>query len=474
MPSSRGWVGWAAGLAALGATVVVGAGVVGRRAPAALEPAAVDLAALATVDLPKIHQELIGAWIVAEPASRAERFDAIVDAAGGDPALEAILDGMRDAAGSDPVGRASELLALVRAWNGYLERGGEPWRLAGEVRVGGDDGGRFLLKAYQVIFDGGEVAVAGRPFAAELRRRVDGTTLSDGWLGQMHDHTDGVVVLVDPVTALALDEVWPMLDPELDADPDVPFGPLMRAFAPAVRAELADALTPAEMDALRATAEDRWWMGRAAAAIHGRRACGSAFYVSRIPWNGMSGRDLSTLQAAASSAASRGDDCPDVTETEALVFAVRTSEIRRTPGVYAAIERLIGHVAASVAVHEARHAADDAALAGRALSCSGCPSGTSETAALEASAYVASFAHAGTGALALYQACALDPATTPELAAVVAFLAGRLSPGGCADGPPSDLSTRAAALEAELFGRSEPIALTTFPDRLAVPDPEPR
>ncbi|MEQ1508737.1 MAG: hypothetical protein ABMB14_41300, partial [Myxococcota bacterium] len=327
-----------------------------------------------------------------------------------------------------------------------------------EVRGGGE----FLLKSYRVIYDGGEVRVGAEPFRAEIRRRVDATTLVDGWLGQMHDHADGVVVLLDRVVAFALDQVWPALDPALDRELD----PVTRAFAPSLRAELAAGLSAPELAALRATAEDRYWMNRAATAIHGRHQCGSAFWVSRIPWNGLSPRDLATLRQHAETAGDAA--CPDVTPDEALVFAVRSGRIRQVPGVREALEHLVGFVANAVVIHEARHAADDRALAGQPIPCIGCPPETSHRSAFEGSAYAASFADPVHGALAMYQACALDPAFVPEEAGIVAFLASGLTPGGCADGAPADLAARARAVEREVFRRDDRIEVVDFPASLPV------
>lgn len=463
-PSRAAW--------ALGAvlTVILGAGLVWAldevdRGPPEIRAGAtlvVDREALAAVDLAAVHEELVPDWVVSSGGMKPMQFRRIRREAGKDPNLGALLDRMEVLFEADPVLNATELLGLVRTWNAYLATAGEPWRLAGEVQVG-DGGGQLLLKSYRVIWDEGEVRVGERPFDAEIRRRVDRTTLVDAWLGQMHDPADGLVVLLDRVTAFSLDQLWPMLDPLLEGELD----PLARAFAPAVRAEVAAWLSAEELAALQATAEDRYWMNRAAEAIHGRHQCGSAFYVARVPWNGLSPRDLATLQQAAAEGV--GDPCPDVTETEALLFAVRSSHVRREPLVRQALEHLVGLTAHAVAVHEARHAADDAALAGQPIPCVGCPAETTHLAALEGSAYAASFAHPDHGAVSMYQACALDPAWVPDRAAMVAFLVRRMNDGrGCAAGPPAARAGRADALQVEIFGRSDPIVVSDFPTSLPV------
>jgi hypothetical protein len=251
-----------------------------------------------------------------------------------------------------------------------------------------------------------------------------------------------------------------MLDPRLDGELD----PLSARFAAALRREVAAALPAADVAALEQTAEDRYWLIRAAESVHARHQCGSAFVVARVPWNGMSARDLATLQLHVSDT----DPCPDVTGTEVLVFSARSWHVRSTPGVREALEKLVGFVAGSVVVHEARHAADDDALAGQRLPCLGCPDGTTPVQALESSAYLASFADPARGALALYQACGLDAELVPDRAEIVSFLAERLSPEGCDGPPPADLAARAAALEQEVFARSERIVVADFPVTLPV------
>ena len=133
-----------------------------------------------------------------------------------------------------------------------------------------------------------------------------------------------------------------------------------------------------------------------------------------------------------------------------------------------ALERLVAWVAAAVAVHEARHAADVAEHGRNGLPCPGCPEGASRVAELEGSAYIASFAHQGTAALSLFQACGLDAVRIPDRAAIVAFLAAQIVDGGCAAGPPPDLMVRAAEVERKTYGRSQTITLDVFPERLPV------
>lgn len=421
----------------------------------------VDREALASVDLALIHEEIVADWVVARGGIKELHWEHLHREASQDPNLGALLDRMAVLIEADPVLNAEELLALIRAWNVYLEKAGEPWRLSGEVSLGAE-GGTLRLKSYRVLLDDGLVRVGEAMFPVSVRRRVDNTTQIDAWLGHVHSHDEGVVLLLDRLTSFALDRVWPMLDPVLDEAHD----PLQRTFAPAVRAEVARILSPEQLRALEATAEDRLWLIRAAESVHARHRCGSQFLVSRVPWDGLSPRDLATLQLHAA----RGGDepCPDVTQREALVFATRSHHVRRQPGVEEALQRLVGWVASAVAVHEARHAADVAQGARSGLSCLGCPDELTHTGVLEGSAYLASFAHPGSAALSLFQACGLDEALVPDRAAMVAFLAERLVPGGCAATPDPGLPERARALEHEIFRRSESIEIVELPEALPV------
>jgi hypothetical protein len=312
-----------------------------------------------------------------------------------------------------------------------------------------------------VLVDDGDVEVGDRHFRVELRRRVDGIGHPDPWLGHVHDHTEGIVLLLDRVTSFTLDSLWPLLDGALEPELD----PLARRFAPAVRAEVREALGDASLELLALTASDRVAMLASVGRIHARHACGSAFVVSRLPWNGLSTRDLATLRLHTGG---EEDACPEVLPDEAMLFATRSYHLQRTPGVREALEGLVAFVAESVVVHEARHAADDAVLQGQRIPCVGCPKETSHVSALESSAYLASFADPQHGALALYQACGLDREVVPERAAMIAFLADRLVEGGCGAAPPVDLAERAVAMERELHLRSDPVHLVDFPDSLPV------
>jgi hypothetical protein len=117
-----------------------------------------------------------------------------------------------------------------------------------------------------------------------------------------------------------------------------------------------------------------------------------------------------------------------------------------------------------VVVHEARHLADDG---DPDLSCRGCPESMSYAVRAEVSAYLASFAAAGLGHVALVQACGVDLDRNEAHSAALSFLLPRLLPFGC-DGPmPDGWYDSARALERQLFAREDVIAFPIgFPETL--------
>lgn len=421
----------------------------------------VDRGALATIDLERVHAELVPAWVVARGGMRGAHLTELRRAVGADANLGAILDRMALLADHDPMLNASELLGLVRTWNAYLDTAGEPWRMEGEIlvsRAGGDD--LFALRTYRVMHDG-HTRVGDQDYRTLVQRRVDGTTLVEPYLGHMRSWERGVILLHDRIREYALDEVWPLLDPT-----HVPADPIARAFAEPLRAAVREGLGQQTAGSLEATAAHRRTLLDATASVHARHRCGSQFLISRLPYDGFGPADLTKLQIAAGG--EPVPDCPEVTPTEAAAFLLASRGLQGQPGLRDATERLVAWVAGAVAVHEARHAADDARMdRGESLRCEGCPEAMPRVEALEASAYLASFAAPHQGVMSMYQACALDPDRLPDRAAAVAFLAERLGTT-CQGGPPDDLVERARGLEIELFGRLTPVDLRDFPVRLPV------
>jgi len=424
----------------------------------------VDREALARVDLERVHSELVPNWVVARGGLRGTHFEQLRREAGHDPNLGAILRRMRLLSDNDAMLNASELLGLVSTWNAYLDAAGEPWRMEGEILLsqGSSTGASSLLalRTYKIIHDG-HTRVGDRAYRTLVQRRADDTTQVEAYLGHMRSWERGVILLHDRIRGYALDEVWPLLDPD-----HLPPDPIAAAFAPSLRAAVRDGLGSQVADKLEATAAHRRRMIESVSSVHGRHRCGSQFLISRIPWNGFQAADVTRLQIHAAAAAHQ--TCPDVRPEEAAALVDGSQALQATPGLRDAAERLTAWVAGAVAIHEARHAADDARIDEEGhFACTGCPAELGRVEALEASAYLASFAAPHQGVVSMYQACALDPDKLPGRAAAVAFLADRIGTT-CREGPPEDLSLRSRGVEIDLFGRLTPVDLQDFPVSLPV------
>ena len=415
---------------------------------------AVNPAIVRQLDHRLVHEELVPDWVRASGAPKALYWERLRREVASEPNLSALLDRMDALLGVEPAEHVDELRSLVQTYNDVMASADVDYRLAGAL---GPDGG-WRLKVYRDLPVSASVLVDAARFGVTVRRRVDAAAPADAWMGQLHAHQDRVVVLLDRATSFTLDRVWPLLDPVLDAETD----PLSARFGPAVRAEVAAALPPAAVEALMRTAEDRFWMLKAARSIRERHDCGSRYGLPGLPWNGLSRAGLHDLDARAA----EGGACPEVTPREALIFAVRGMHVRRQEGVRDALEELVAFVSRAVVTHEARHAADLAA--GPTISCRGCPEDLPPIATWEGSAYLATFARAEFAALALLQACAIDPSRQPERSSVIGFIANELVAGGCESTPPIDLADRARTLEAILFDRDDTITIEGFPARLPV------
>jgi hypothetical protein len=172
--------------------------------------------------------------------------------------------------------------------------------------------------------------------------------------------------------------------------------------------------------------------------------------------------DLDEWRSVASSAGT--GICPAITYGELDVLRDASWAIAHTAGVREAVHTLSAFAARAVAIHEARHVLDFDAK----LTCSDCPSWASESVLLETSAFLASLAWGDAPAVAAFELCELVNESDSMMYRRAAWIiTERVLPGGCEGGPPADLRERAAALEHELFGRSERIELPAdFPAQL--------
>jgi hypothetical protein len=378
-------------------------------------PAQVD-PGLAQVDLATVH----GAW----PGPSDPRLATWVAP---DPTLSAIV-GAWGQNSADP--RPAAVL-----WNGYLRLAHQPWRIAVTP-----DGARFatyrLVEATATQI--GEVRIDG-----EIWDRVGGSLPNEPWIG-ITAADEPPVVLLDPLVAFTLDRIWPLLDPALAPTLD----DLSRRFADPVRSVLGRELSAEEMAILAQTAEDRYWMVRTAEQIASRRTCGSSFTLTGVPWNGLDAREVEALRTAIGRGSAA---CPEVTDTEMLVFAVRSGRVRRAPALRPALEHLVALVGRLFVLHEARHAFDRGEIR----------STLDPAAAREAAAYLATLADPELAMVSAFQLC-----TAGEVkgARAVSDALGGL----CEHGPPPDLPARAADLAEDWFDGRSVTAIHTAPARLSV------
>jgi hypothetical protein len=417
---------------------------------------AIDLDRVAGIDFEAVHRELWPAWISAVPAEESAAFDALSSAVALDPFLTRRLDRTR-ALSADAGSNARGLLNQVWAWNRYLDRLEVPWRLTAGVQVNGPQDAIFYVKSYRVISDT-DTQVGEGAWRTRVVQRVDDLGAIEGYLGLTSDHEQGALVVTERVASFAFERIWPLLDARLDAERR----PEEQVFAQGVREAVGRSLPGHQVSVLQDTAEGRFWLERAVAAVHRRSRCGSRFRIGALPFDGLRHSDLITVRRFA--AATAASDCPDVTHNEAVTLMLFSRKLQEAEALRPALEALTAWVARAIAIHEARHAADDAETG--PLVCDGCPEGAGEVTRLEMSAYLASFAHPDAGVVALVQACAVLATNAGGRGEAIRFLTHQLG-DACDLGPPADFAARAGALEVALFGRSEPIVLhQAFPKRL--------
>lgn len=416
--------------------------------------------------LERVHARLLPSWVIARSQAHlkggleaeAEAFATLRAALDGQPPLQKILDDLR-ALTADPARlpeRAEALREAVGMWNAAMQQAGKPWWIEGGV-LSSPRRAFFYLKSYRVLADT-RTQVGDATHRARFVARVDRTNVVESMLGHASPHQDGAIILVDRLHDLALDEIWPLLDP---TTPD-PQG---------ARAALLAALPPTAAATLQATAPHRRALVKTTRAIAARRACGSTFRMARLPWQGFPIEEEALLESYARKYAAQRSECPGITHEEVAALVKASNALRDAPELRRAVEALVAQLARPIAIHEARHVADHAQADGlqTPLACAACDAARlSVRARAELSAYLASFAAPSTSATALFQACTLNLNRGTPHAAALRFALPRLGmPERCASPPPADLPARARDLERALFGRSDTITLPEdFPAHL--------
>jgi len=401
--------------------------------------------ALAKVDLVKVHEDLIPSWGIAsanrefEGAEEAEKagYAAISAAIEPDQNLSEIFEQIRELT-TAPVENADELLSLVDAWSAYLDKQGAPYLLQGNVAT--TSAGSFLyLKSYEVQRDVWLKVGVERIRAREVSR-MDRTNIMEQYLGATAPGQADATVVLDRLSEFAISTVWPLLATE-------ELTPLGLKVVEEMRANL-----PAEhLAILTEYAPERVQMQQALDSLASRRECGSTFMIRSIPYSGLEERDIEGITRLARQV--RNHRCPDITQEEAEILADTSKSFAGEPELGSAIRSLVAMLARNVAVHEARHVADDRAVNGlrETMDCLDCPD-MSTMAVAELSAYLASLSWSPTPYTSFFQACdATDGQGGPHAMAMDLIL-DRLDTF-CGEAP-AELSKHAKALEVSLLGRS--------------------
>ncbi len=425
-------------------------------------------AAAEQVDLARVHATLLPRWIIARSrrtrgvsgadVAEAEAFGALLEALSPDANLADIATQWR--ALSVPHRLAQDprrALYLGWAWNRYLADNEAPFMVQASVRST-SFGPAFSAAAYHVDADA-MVAVGVGAYRVRLVSRLDTINLREAYLGAAG--REDAVVVVDRIREFALAEVWALLDPWTEFDSRA-----RTNFAPAIRRAARAQLRPDDLERLRVSAGARWAITRTLEAIADRRvSCRSGLRINDVPWYGFPAARLARLDAIARRHATRR--CPGITAAEVRTLRRASLSLSPDPALESAVEALVAWTAQHVAVHEARHLADDALVDGfeHPLSCASCSDRLGIAARAELSGYLASLAWSPSPTLALYQACrSLAGEYRRPLGAgqphrqALELLQRRMGPV-CLQGPPSQLHQLGRLLEAEMLGRSEPMAL---------------
>lgn len=418
------------------------------------------------VDIRGLYEEELPSWgaavaNVARGSARQAEVEAFreLQYAAADLSLASILPPLREAA-LDPERHPQQLVQAVAEWNGTTDDASVPVWVHPWVR----SNGAFYVKTYEVLHDG-EVAVEGRGYRARFVARMDSLNVVEGRVGSVIDHEEGAIVLVDRLRALVADGLWPLMAADEDIHPDRPG--LSRLFTDEIRAAVGLHLGPEAMGALRRTAMAREDIVRTVDVIRDRGARCSRFHVKRVSWYGFAPADIGLLRDFARR--DSGLPCPSVRFDEVERFREDFRTIVSDAEAIDVAERLLAWAGRAVLVHEARHAADDDRMGGIDAweQCAGCPEELVGRELHEASAYSASFADPISGVFAVFQACQVARDSDGVHARAASRVLDAIGTDICGQGPPADLTERAAMVERTWFAREPLVDLGEgLPDRL--------
>ncbi len=405
------------------------------------------------VDLRRVHTELLGTWTIqAQKGGRQPAGRALARAIDGDSRLSVLFEMIEDTAEELDRGAALELTRLFADWSAYLDKAGAPWFISVKAR-GRRGQWSFYLKIYEVLADT-SVTVGGRTSRVRILRRVDQINVRDGMLGHSGLEGAGAVLVADNLVRSFVREVWPALGG--DGAGEVP------SFSPAIQREAARALSAEQLALLRQTAGPRANVTAVLDALRDRRDC-SGFRL-RDHWYGVTREALDGIHKIARRMIEPGD-CPPITVIEAVRLGRASTILQETEGLTEAVAAGVAWYARAVALHEARHIADNAVAVPEEdappldVACPGCKREIGRRARVELSAYAAELTHPDTAVIALLQMCASrrgHKARFRERAE--RLLLSAILPEGCDAGVPDDLVLRGRRVDEALFERRDSVS----------------
>jgi|GEM_PF-3796588 len=433
------------------------------------------------IDMAQVHGDLMTAWLVSksreQPGETSERtlkhFETLRDAVSGDPNLSKIVAELGELVHSGVSEENFDRLSyMVWSWNEYLRQQSQPYYFETTVLTGREEP-MVYVKNYSVVTElpfsltvGEAKTEADRRVNGLITRRSDRTNVVENYLCRATSATQRPLWIVDTAQRDGAEYIWPILaeanDPTLAA--------AQRGFAPAIRRQAEEMLSPAAIDTLTRTAPARHQLLQTVAAIN-ERAC-QDFYISDIPQITYSLAELERLARFASDAA-----CPRIRldEVHALADSAKIL-IPETHALEGALAELAAWTIRPHLVHEVRHYFDAtrpfAPL--RPLRCPGCktPMGIAQN--VELHAYLAAIAYSDAPVMGAYLACRVaSTSQTSHKFALAPLIQKLIKNENCADGPIADASAdalQAAAIQAEreLFGHAESIqAQAAWPRSLA-------
>ncbi len=419
-----------------------------------------------------VHAQLFPQWLIAAgragdaagDAHAEEAYEALRDEID-DEALREILADLRpviyhEAPGDEEV---AEFNTLMHTWNQAVRDAGDSYFFTGSL-VLRSDGESFWVGEFYRELEGVEIMVDLHPVGIRVAERADYTNLVESYLGAAYEGADDALVVVDRILDFVVHRLWPLFEEGDDVPPTE--DRVVAAFEDAVRGEAREGLGDDHVSALAESARWRRQLQDAVDSIHARHDCGHTLRITDIPWNGFDSQALE--QFADIARADRIQVCERITYEESDAINEASRALRGEKRFQHALEALVSWIAREIAIHEARHLADDALYDGlnEALPCQACGR-LSVDARAELSAYTATLAWGSAPATSLLQACKGARGSRPHRQAL-AHLVRHLG-SLCDEPPPDDLGKKARQLEEEFFERSEAVRLpSSYPERIPI------